>query len=486
MIRQHLPRLPARSGRGCRAALGSFFFAASLLACASVAHAGGLYFSDRGVRPMGRAGAFVAGADDLGALWYNPAGLAEARTSVLADFSWLRFSSEYTRQLRVVDADNTVRYVSSPRVTGTSPVIPFPTLAASYNFGRDKEWTLAAGTYAPYAAIATYPDQVNGQPSPARYALGSFDGSALILLGGWVAYKPIEQLRFGLGLGALVGFFQSSVTFSVSPPDRLVAAPEQPDYDAATSFRVGPIIAPTGNLGVTWVPMKELRFGSSLQLPVLVSSSAKFDVRLPNAAIFDGARVTGNDAHVRFVLPPILRFGVEARPLEELRVELAYVREFWSMHDSIDLTPEGVAIDGISGLPRHIPLPTIKFPRNFQDTSSYRLGAEYTFKLWGYSMDLRTGMSFETSAIPRPYLSLLTIDMDKVTLAFGGGLHIGEHWRFDLTYAHLFASSVNVPPGEAKIPRVNPIAGNAPFEAVNGGKYAAAADLLGVGLQYTF
>lgn len=453
---------------------------------ANDASAGGLYFSDRGVRPMGRAGAFVAGADDLGSLWYNPAGLADAGTSLLADFSWLRFTSEFTRQLRIVDADNTVRYVNSPTVAGSSPVIPFPTLAASYNFGARKEWTIAGGSYAPYAAIATYPEQVNGQPSPARYALGSFDGSALILVGGWVAYKPFEQLRIGLGIGALVGYFQSNVTFSVSPPDRLIAAPEQPEYDAATSFRVGPIVAPTGNLGVTWVPTKELRFGTSFQLPVVVSSSAKFDVRLPNAAIFDGARVSGRDAHVKFVLPPILRFGVEGRPTNDLRVELTYVREFWSVHDTIDLTPEGVAIEGISGLPKRVPLPAIRFPRNFQDTNSYRLGAEYTFQLWGYPMDLRGGVSYETSAIPRSHLSLLTIDMDKITLAVGGGLHIGDHWRLDMTYAHLFASSVNVPADEAKIPRVNPIAGNAPFEAVNGGRYAASADLIGVGAQYKF
>ncbi len=185
-------------------------------------------------------------------------------------------------------------------------------------------------------------------------------------------------------------------------------------------------------------------------------------------------------------LAPIFRVGIEARPVPELRLELAYVREFWSVHDSIDLTPEGVAIEGIAGLPRRVPIPSIKFPRNFQDSNSYRLGAEYTFKLWVYAMDLRSGMSFETTAIPRPYLSLLTIDMDKITLAVGGGLHIGDHWRFDMTYAHLFASSVNVPASAAKIPRVNPIAGNAPFEAVNGGRYAAAADLIGVGLQYTF
>src|SRR5439155_12333733 len=90
----------------------------ALVAARPDARAAGLYFSDRGVRPMGRAGAFVAGADDLGAIFYNPAGLADCGTSFLADFSWLRFSSEYTRQLRIVDADNTVRIVTSPKVTG--------------------------------------------------------------------------------------------------------------------------------------------------------------------------------------------------------------------------------------------------------------------------------------------------------------------------------------------------------------------------------
>lgn len=466
-----------------RAAVG---LAAAAVLASGTARGSGFYFSDRGVRPMGRAGAFVAGADDLGSLWYNPAGLADAGTSVLADFSWLRFSSEYTRELRIVDADDTVRYVRSPKVTGSSPVIPFPTIAGSYQFGDEKQFTVAGGVFAPYAAIATYPATVEGQPSPARYALGSFDGSALIFTGAFFAYKPSDKLRLGIGLGALVGVFQSTVTFSAMPPDRLVGAPEQPEYDAESRFRVGPIVAPTGNLGVVYEPVEQLRLGSSFQLPTVISSGTKFDVRLPTSAVFDGARVTGTDAHVRFELPPVLRFGAEVRPVPELRVELAYVREFWSVHDAIELTPEGTAIEGITGLPRRFPLPAIRFARNFQDSDSVRLGGEYAFSLWGYDMVLRSGVSYETSAVPREYLSLLTVDMDKITLAIGGGIHIGEHWRLDATYAHLFASSVNVPSDAAQIGRINPIAGNAPLEAVNGGQYAASADLVGVGANYRF
>lgn len=437
---------------------------------------------------MGRAGAFVAGADDLGAVWYNPAGLADAKTSALADFSFLRFGADYTRELRIVDADNTVRYIKSPTVSGDSPVIPFPTLAGSYNFGAKNEFTVAGALYAPYAAIATYPETVDGKPSPSRYALGSFDGSALIFTGAYFAYKPIEELRVGVGLGALVGVFQSTVTFSASPPDRLLAAPEQPEFDAASRFRVGPIFAPTGSLGAIWIPSSFVRVGGSFQLPAVVSAQTRFDVRLPSSAVFDGARVVGNSAHVRFKLPSILRAGVELRPVPELRVEAAYVREFWSIHDALELTPEGVEIEGISGLPRRFPLPPIRFERGFQDSNSFRLGGEYSFPVWGYDARLRGGLSYETSAVPPEYLSLLTIDMDKVTLAIGAGVYVGKskQWRLDLTYAHLFASSVNVSPDRAKIPRVNPIAGNAVPETVNGGQYAASADLIGVGAEYKF
>ena len=59
-------------------------------------------------------------------------------------------------------------------------------------------------------------------------------------------------------------------------------------------------------------------------------------------------------------------------------------------------------------------------------------------------------------------------------------------FRPDVVYAHVFAASESVDPRTAKLPRVNPIKGNAPFEAVNGGTYAASADLFGLGAAYTF
>ena len=56
----------------------------------------------------------------------------------------------------------------------------------------------------------------------------------------------------------------------------------------------------------------------------------------------------------------------------------------------------------------------------------------------------------------------------------------------DALYAHLFCSTVYVSPAVAQIPHINPINGNAPLAAVNGGTYTAEADLIGLGANYVF
>jgi long-chain fatty acid transport protein len=455
------------------------------------AQAAGLYFSDRGVRPMGRGGAFVAGADDLGAIWYNPAGLADAGTAFLVDASWLNFSVTYTRELLIADADGTLHDVPSPTVKGATSFLPLPTIAASYDFGAHHEWTIAGGLLAPYVALASYPSTVVGadgtpQPSPARYALGSFDGSLLALPGVWVAWRPFEQLRIGLGAMALVGKFVSTVTFSACPQDRLLCAPEQPEFDANAQISVGPIIAPTANGGVIYEPDEHVRIGVSGQLPMLVGADGTFQVRLPTDVVFDGASIQGDKVHVSFELPAVARAGVEVRPIDALRIEAAYVREFWVSQQTITAYPSNISIDNVTGLPPKVAVPNIVIPRGFQDSNSYRLGGEYHFTVAGYGFDARAGVAYETTAVPPPYLSLSALDFDKIIASFGGGLYVGKHWRFDALYAHTFAQSVYVDPATAKIGRLNPLPGNAPFDPVNGGTYSATADLFGVGVNYRF
>ena len=464
-----------------------------VLSAAAEAHAGGLYTADRGVRPLGRGGAFVAGADDLGATWYNPAGLADAGTSLLLDLSWVNFSAEYTRKTQVTDASGTLRTVESPQVNGTTPFLPIPTLGGSYNFGKKKEFTAAIAIQAPYATISSYPLTVNGSPSPQRYSLVSLDGSALVIAGAYFAYKPIEQLRIGMGLKMLTGKFASRIVFSASPTDRLIGAPEDPQYDALSQLEVGPIFAPSGNFGIIAEPEKHIRIGVSGQLPFWVNAPATVRVRLPTAAPFDKAYQDGEDARVRFRLPPIVRAGVEYRTAMDeenaVRIELAYVREFWSLHDSIDIRSENIKLYNITGFPSPFGVAPISQPRNFQDSNSFRLGGEYSTKsiFKSNQTDFRMGIQYETSAIPEAYVSPLTYDANKVIGSAGVGLHVAQRLRVDAAGALVLYNGTRLDPANAMIPKINPVKGNPTAgEAVNGGDYSARAIILGVGAEYKF
>lgn len=455
------------------------------------AHAGGIYFSDRGVRPMGRAGAFVAGADDLGAIWYNPAGLVDAGSQLLLDAGWLRATSSFQRQVQVQGNDpNTGEPVGGtftqtyPRVETSSPFLPSPTLAGSYAIRPDL--VVAAGLYSPQAILNSYPDKLNGQPAPQRYSLISLDGSALSTAGLWLAYRPIKQVQFGLGPTLLLGTLQSEVYFSACVPDRFLCADEQPEYDAKAQALAKNIVVPSGTLGLTVTPIDALRLGASFQLPYFIDTSATLRTRLPSAAVFDQATLDGENVRIKLDLPWIARVGVEVRPLPSTRVEAAFVYERWSMHDRITVTPENITLRNVALFPPEYRVGGLSIPRNFQDAWSVRLGGEHALSFGTTRLDLRAGVSYEKSAVPLAYVSLISLDMNKVTGSLGAGLHLGKRVRLDATFALLFPSKVTVPVTEARITKLNPVRANAAERSIpiNAGTYDVSAMLFGLGVVY--
>ena len=90
------------------------------------AEASGLYFTERGVHGLGRAGAYVAGARGLDSVGYNPAGLRG--TGLLGDLTQLVLDVTYRRELTIEDSAGTSQEVYSPVVRGQSELLPLPTL----------------------------------------------------------------------------------------------------------------------------------------------------------------------------------------------------------------------------------------------------------------------------------------------------------------------------------------------------------------------
>ncbi|WP_158501581.1 OmpP1/FadL family transporter [Vitiosangium sp. GDMCC 1.1324] len=464
-----------------------FLFLLTALVFPLLASASGLYVGDRGVRSLGRGGAFVAGADDLGALWYNPAGLVDAGSSVLLDGSWVRFSTDFTRRVLVTNSAGATQTSELPSVSGSSEFLPIPTIAGSWVFGERKQLVVAAGVLAPQMAVMSYPLTLDdGSPAPSRYSLVSLEGSLLVIPGVSAAYRPFDFLQLGAGVNVLTGNFVTRTVFNTSPPERLLSAPEDPSYDALAELKATGLLAPSASFGAIVSPAKWLRVGVSGQLGYTLDAPATVRVRLPSAAVFDQARQEGDSARLKLKLPAILRAGIEVRPLEALRVELGYARELWSSHESIDIVAEDVRIYDVSGIPSPFTVPTISIPRRFKDSQSFRLGGEYSLSVGSsFAVEVRAGLSYEQSAIPAAYLAPLTVDTDKVTGSVGLGLRLGQRLRLDAVYSQAFGGQREVSPSEAAVPRINPMADeDAPVSPVNGGSYQVRTSILGFGFRY--
>jgi long-chain fatty acid transport protein len=443
---------------------------------AAAARAGGLQLASRGVRPTARGGAFVAGADDLGALWFNPAGLGSlaggARRSFLFDIAYVAQSAEYTRIDSGMNPQETVK--------SDAPGLPVPTLAAGIELG-DK-LVLAGGMYAPYAALGRYPED-----GAQRYSLVDMSESLLLIFEVAVSYQVTPKLRVGAGLQNMVFQLASTMVFS-GCPGQTVCAPEDPELDALVKVTQLDLFNPSGVLGVQYDLARRVRAGLAFQLPFFVSGKGKLDTVLPDSGFYEGASVTGDRADVSFTLPPILRAGVEAGLGARWKAELAGSIEFWSMHDELAIEPRDVRIENAPGVGTY-EIGPMTIPRQYQNTYAVHLGVEGQ-PLASTPLRLLLGWSYETAAAPDAYLSVLTVDGAKHLLAGGLGYRRGN-WSFDAVLGMAVVASRHVDPSVGVAPQLSPVRDDPedpdpPRVYVNWGDYSSSWLIAGAGVTAGF
>ena len=415
--------------------LVSLLLAVLVLGTASSASAGGFYLTDRGAVPLGRGTAYVAGGRDPQAIWYNPANLAWSGRQLLIDGSMTFFNGSYTR---VDSGGNTL-----PTVDVGAPPIPIPMIAYSDDFGLDK-WTFGAAVFAPNAVLLNWPTTVgsggNEEPAPQRYSLYNMKGTAVAYLALAAAWRPTPRLAIGISPELIVGRFDATVAMSACD-GTICSQPEDPDYDGVAQFEAFPIIRATANLGITYDAGK-VRLGASAVLPFNLSGNGTFDVRLPPAAMFQGAYVDGNSMSFDMPFPWILRTGIEVRPIRNLAIETAFVIEGWKRQKTVDLTPHDVWIRNVTGIGNYEVGP-VSIDRSMHNTYSIRLGIEYG-GLFGGKITLRAGGFYETTGFDNAHLQALTLDAWKVYIGAGGSWQVKPGLYLDGAIGHLFMNDPNV------------------------------------------
>jgi len=441
------------------------------------ASAGGFYLFDRGAVAVSRGGAFVAGADDADALYYNPAGLLDARRQLQVDVALPRLTASFTRTDSVGQR--------MPTVHSSQTILPVPTIAYADDFGL-RRWSFGAALFAPSAATASWPGSVDvggtAQAAPQRYSLYSLNGTFIATLAAGAAFDAGKGFSFGTSLGVHLARIELDTT--VSGCDGLFCTnPEDPEWDSRIRLDSGLKAAPSATFGIRYV-RDVVRVGASFSTPYRFGGELALDAPIPAAPIFDGATLETGDGgppRVRgnLQLPWIARVGVEVRPRSDLRIELDYVAEGWKSQRELRFTPQDVRIVLSGGL-AEIPLEPIVVPRHMRTTHSVRLGGQYS-RPHG---EVRAGLAVETGAFPNRTLTVLTLDSTKTIVSAGGSVRIGDRVRIDGTFAYSFMRDRTVTDSIVRQPNATePLGGPGP-NIIGNGRYEMNAYYVGLGVRY--
>jgi len=397
------------------------------LPTANDAHAGAFYLPERGARALALGGAFIAGADDLNAQWLNPAALTRlsAGLSLYVDLG-LIFSDQAFRRmddLEVMRKDPA--YADGfPTVHDASAPFPDPSLAVASNLGLE-DFVFAFGVYGPYAGANKWPAD-----GPQRYSL--IDLQAVELFAQLsAAWRPSKYLAVGIGLQWVVTTIKQRLAISAYPG--VFGWPEQRALDTLAEVDVIDAFSPSGDLGLLVTPLDGFDLGFSAQLPVKAEASGTLEVQKPSHYYFSPSEIQGDQIKVGLDFPLILRLGLRLYEDELWSVELASVYEMWSALAKIPVAPggAGIAFVGVPGIGRYTVKP-FDIKQDYQDVVSLRLGGWWAPGAGDYT--LRGGVFYESGAPPDRTLTVLDIDGDKLGLALGLTVRLGE-LQLDVTAA---------------------------------------------------
>ncbi len=259
--------------------------------CAARASGFETEYPDNGARALGRAGAFVARADDGSAIYYNPAGLTrQDGTNLYISANVMSLNQTFQPADAHVAQGNKLYTLKYGQMEQSLPVFVAPMLACQFDFAALPDFDFAAGVYGPAAdGHRKFPDQFPVKGATYVDRNGATQDAAARLAGGQAALTPngmlVEStltqifptlsvawqsrdanLRLGLSL-------QDSIVIAQLKQGSGGAMPGQALLDVKDLF------SPTGVLGVQYAPHPRFELGLSFRPPVYINASGTAKLR---------------------------------------------------------------------------------------------------------------------------------------------------------------------------------------------------------------
>jgi long-chain fatty acid transport protein len=475
-----------------------------MLASAAFAD-GGYYSGTLGGRATGRAGAFAAKADDLSAVSWNPAGLANLDATTFEIGNQTSYNAyAYTRAPTVDYGSSTTPTVGFDQVKNGQPWQAFvPMLAAASRLGR-KDWTFALAAYAPPGISKLAFPLGSGQNDGQRYMM--IDREAVFLK--YVASAAWKyQDVFGVGASA-EWIHVPRLRYSLLIDGTTLggaANPVSSGFDMKATMQGSSLFTFNAILGAWYRPTPSLMFGVSGQVvpaDVVTDSTltvTPMDTSYGEVALLRNSR-PANDVRVTLPLPLLARVGGRyvnrVNNLERFDVELDVEYVTWSRVKRFTIDTDGLDAYYTG---RTVPLGTITIEKHWRDTLAVRLGGDYA--VMPGRVTLRAGGYYETAVAEPAYAN---VDFPGAA-QMGGALGASIFFRqFEVALAYMLklqpSMSVaesdarvyqQVPAGACTSPYTDPDTCNPnylgqPSPAINAGTYSASSHFLSLSVLYRY
>ena len=450
---------------------------------ASDAHAAAYYFSDAGTRALGRGAAFVAGADDLSAQYYNPGALIRLRqTQVMVNVSGV---SQYVMFDRAdesgLDPFEAVYNEAAPMV--------IPTLGVSTTFGLPNT-TFALGFYPPYAPDMLYPED-----GPQRYAL--VDSLVWQTFTGLSAAQRITPW-LSVGAGVSWTLMRAEQELVVAMCAKGAECGDNPAQDVSIRLEAWEKFRIMGNAGVLVEPTHWLAIGASFVPPITFhakgSISTDFGDDHSLGSFLEGTEFSDDDIVLTVPMPMVARLGVQVKPIEALEIELASVYEGWSVAKELRVSDVNLVITTNKDNPlapdEDIAInDDVVLPTGYVDAVSVRLGGEYTIN---DRFTARAGGLYETSGVPAATQGVALVDGPKFGYGVGGTARLVGGLHLDLAFAQSYLASREITDSEVKLVQMEfdiadpASSGIVEGKTVGNGTFASHLTFMSAGVTWVF
>lgn len=483
--------------------------------------AGGFEYPDNGVVAIGRGGAFTAKADDLSAMYYNPAGLIKSKGYLTLFYShnFTLLSAEFER--KAWDFSNNA-YADFAKMNIENPVsnqFGWFNRGAMFGVASDfgtQRFVGGFGLFGP-SAIGSQRFPINGSQ---RYMMVEKD----ILL---MYYSLIGAYRIteNLAVGAVVQWAdmpRCRFSIVVDGYNGSVYRPFQSNQDVLATLDVKDRFAMTAILGLWYKPHPSVELGLAGRIiPIWMKARGDISLKmlgdwvLPPEDMGDQPNYwmmkCPNDDHnqcksgysgasLSFVLPPNIRFGARyihrVKDYELFDVEMDFFYEFWSMLKEFEIDPDAdhlkiVLRDGSTNIRE---LRNLSIPKRFKDSFSIRVGGD--FNAIPKYLTVRAGMFYESPAVRKAYTNVDFFPFHSIGL--GGGFTFKyKGISLNAAYSHIFQPKWRVTEQEASVLQQRPTEECSNDDTfcdpnykgmvappVNSGLYRTSYDIVSIGLTF--